>query len=143
MKLYNILNGKGRDVITLNAESTLQEAATILNDRKIGAAVAMNASGKLAGVLSERDIIRRISENGIAALSMTVSDAMTKDVITATPDTSIDEGLERMTDRRIRHLPIVEGGKLVGIVSIGDLVKQKISAVEAEAEAMKQYIHAG
>ena len=74
---------------------------------------------------------------------MKVSDAMTRDVITAAPDMSIDDALEQMTDRRIRHLPIVEDGKLTGIVSIGDLVKRKIAATEAEAEAMKQYIHAG
>lgn len=143
MKLFNILNDKGGDVFTLKASSTLQEAARILDQKRIGAAVAVDSKGRLAGVLSERDIVRRVAESGAAALSMKVSDAMTRDVITAAPDMSIDDALEQMTDRRIRHLPIVEDGKLTGIVSIGDLVKRKIAATEAEAEAMKQYIHAG
>lgn len=143
MKLFNILNDKGGDVFTLKATSTLQEAARILDQKRIGAAVAVDSKGRLAGVLSERDIVRRVAESGAAALSMKVSDAMTRDVITATPDMSIDDALEQMTDRRIRHLPIVVDGKLTGIVSIGDLVKRKIAATEAEAEAMKQYIHAG
>ena len=143
MKLFNILNDKGGDVFTLKATSTLQEAARILDQKRIGAAVAVDCKGRLAGVLSERDIVRRVAESGAAALSMKVSDAMTRDVITATPDMSIDDALEQMTDRRIRHLPIVVDGKLTGIVSIGDLVKRKIAATEAEAEAMKQYIHAG
>ena len=143
MKLFNILNDKGGDVFTLKATSTLQEAVRILDQKRIGAAVAVDSKGRLAGVLSERDIVRRVAESGAAALSMKVSDAMTRDVITATPDMSIDDALEQMTDRRIRHLPIVVDGKLTGIVSIGDLVKRKIAATEAEAEAMKQYIHAG
>ena len=143
MKLFNILNDKGGDDFTLKASSTLQEAARILDQKRIGAAVAVDSKGRLAGVLSERDIVRRVAESGAAALSMKVSDAMTRDVITAAPDMSIDDALEQMTDRRIRHLPIVEDGKLTGIVSIGDLVKRKIAATEAEAEAMKQYIHAG
>lgn len=143
MKLFNILNDKGRDIVALDPRMDLQEAARILDSKRIGAAVAVNASGKLVGMLSERDIVRLIAEKGADALQLTVADVMTRNVITAGPDTSIEDGLERMTDRRIRHLPVMEGDKLVGIVSIGDLVKQKISVAEAEAEAMKQYIVAG
>ena len=142
MKLFNILNDKGNEVVTLDASSSLQSAAEILDKKRIGAAVAINEDGTLCGVLSERDIIRRVAEQGKSALDLTVGEAMTRDVITATPDMSVEEGLERMTDRRIRHLPVVDGTRLVGIVSIGDLVKRKIAATEAEAEAMKAYIHA-
>lgn len=143
MKLQMILQDKGQRVVTLRDGDDLQQAAQILDQNRIGAAVALDRRGKVAGVLSERDIIRRVAEQGAAALRMTVGEAMTRDVITASPSDSIDEGLELMTDRRIRHLPIVSEGELVGIVSIGDLVKRKISASEAEAEALKQYIHAG
>lgn len=143
MKLQMILNDKGQSVVTLSDGDTLAQAASILDQNRIGAAVAVDRRGKVSGVLSERDIIRRIAELGADALDMKIGDAMTRDVITASPDDSIDDGLAQMTDRRIRHLPIVSGGELVGIVSIGDLVKCKISATEAEAEALKQYIHAG
>ncbi|MAT35850.1 MAG: inosine-5-monophosphate dehydrogenase [Ponticaulis sp.] len=143
MKLINILQDKGGNVVTLDASATLLEAAEVLDDKKIGAAVAVDSSGRLVGVLSERDIVRRVARHGKDALEMSVSEAMTREVITATPDLSIQQGLEQMTDRRIRHLPVVSEGELIGIVSIGDLVKRRISAAEAEAEAMKQYIHAG
>ena len=143
MKLSMILQDKGRKVITIDAATSLWVAAGILDSNKIGAAVAVNSDGTLCGVLSERDIVRRIAQMGSDALELTVDEAMTRDVMTGTPSMTIDEGLECMTDRRIRHLPIVEDGELLGIVSIGDLVKRKIAATEAEAEAMKQYIHAG
>lgn len=143
MKLQMILQDKGQRVVTLRDEDDLQQAAEILDQNRIGAAVALDRHGKVAGVLSERDIVRRVAEQGADALRMSISEAMTRDVITATPNDSIDEGLELMTDRRIRHLPIVSEGELIGIVSIGDLVKHKISVTEAEAEALKQYIHAG
>lgn len=143
MKLQMILNDKGQSVVTLSDGDTLAQAASILDQHRIGAAVAVDRRGKVSGVLSERDIIRRLAELGADALDMKIGDAMTRDVITGSPDDSIDDGLARMTDRRIRHLPIVSDGELVGIVSIGDLVKRKISATEAEAEALKQYIHAG
>ena len=105
--------------------------------------VAVRPDGDLCGVLSERDIVRRIAQHGSDALALSVDEAMTREVVTATPDTSLDDALSQMTDPRIRHLPVVDQGKLVGIVSIGDLVKRKISATELEAEAMKQYIAAG
>ena len=142
MKLSMILNDKGGDVITLDAGSSLWVAAGVLDKNKIGAAVAVNPDGSLCGVLSERDIVRRIAQLGSDALELTVDQAMTRDVVTASPSMTVEEGLSQMTDRRIRHLPVVEEGKLLGIVSIGDLVKHKIAVTEAEAEAMKQYIHA-
>ena len=143
MRLDQILQTKPAGVITIGADMTLLEAARLLDEKRIGSAVATADDGAIVGVLSERDITRRVARHGAAALNMTVADAMTRDVITASGSETLDEGLARMTDRRIRHLPIVENGDLVGLVSIGDLVKWKIRETEAEAEAMKSYIATG
>jgi len=142
MLIAHVLRGKGAVVHTLTAEATLEQAAKELNLRKVGALVVVDESGGLVGVLSERDIVREVARRGSACLGDRVSAAMTRDVITARSDETVDEGLSRMTDRRIRHLPIVEEGRLAGIVSIGDLVKHRIMAVEAEAAAMQAYIAA-
>lgn len=144
MTLDQILTDKGREVSTIDAGQTLQAAAQALDTRKIGAVVAMHGDGRLAGVLSERDIARHVARRGAEALKMRVDEAMTRDVITAAPGETVDEALARMTDRRIRHLPVWDPRYgLAGIVSIGDLVKWKIAEAEAEAEAMKNYIAAG
>ncbi len=143
MKLSMILQDKGGAVVTIDANTSLQSAAVILDQNKIGATVAVNSDGTLCGVLSERDIVRRLAQHGSDALSLTVDEVMTREVVTGSLSMTIDEALECMTDRRIRHLPILDDGQLAGIISIGDLVKRKIAVTEAEAEAMKQYIHAG
>jgi CBS domain-containing protein len=143
MLIAHILGDKGEKVHTVSGDATLEEAARELNARKVGAVVVLDAEGALAGVLAERDIIREVARNGARALTGTVHGAMTKAVFTAAPQETIDEGLARMTDRRVRHLPVVMSGRLVGIVSIGDLVKRKIEEIEAHAEAMKSYIAAG
>lgn len=143
MLIVSILKDKGEKVYSLSGEATLEEAARELNARRVGAIVVLDADGALSGVLSERDIVREIAKSGPKALSQRVSDAMTKAVITATPEETVDAGMARMTDRRVRHLPVIAGGKLVGIISIGDLVKRKIEEAEAHAEAMKSYIAAG
>lgn len=140
MLIEVILKDKGGTVFTVDADSTLHAAAQVLDEKKIGAAVAVHADGKLAGVLSERDIVRRVARHGADGLSMTVADAMTRDVITIAPKETISDGLGRMTDRRIRHLPVVDDGRLLGLVSIGDLVKWKIADAEAEAEMLKSYM---
>lgn len=141
--LDQVLNNKGREVATIESNKALRDAALILDGKKIGAVVAISQDGETCGVLSERDIVRQIARTGASALNMSVADAMTRSVITAAPNETVQQGLERMTDRRIRHLPIVDAGKLVGLVSIGDLVKWKIAETEAEAEAMKTYIASG
>lgn len=140
MLIENILKDKGGAVFTVDAESSLAEAARLLDEKRIGAAVAVNGDGSLAGVLSERDIARRVAKHGASALDMKVGEAMTRDVITISPNESLQDGLERMTDRRIRHLPVVEDGQLRGLVSIGDLVKWRIADAEAEAEMLKNYM---
>lgn len=141
--IEQVLRVKGHDVATIAADTVLESAAKQLDDKRIGAVVAITESGEICGVLSERDIVRQVARGGAAALNMSVEDAMTRSVITAGPNATVEEGLALMTDRRIRHLPVVSNGKLDGLVSIGDLVKWKIAETEAEAEAMKSYIASG
>ncbi|MEM9938513.1 MAG: CBS domain-containing protein [Pseudomonadota bacterium] len=143
MLIESILKDKGGTVTTIKATATLGMAANLLDNRKIGAVVALDSDGLIAGVLSERDIVRQVARSGARALDMLVSDAMTRGVITATPAETVDVCLGRMTDRRVRHLPVVQEGVLRGIISIGDLVKWKIDSVLAEAEAMAAYIKSG
>ncbi|RIJ23335.1 CBS domain-containing protein [Henriciella barbarensis] len=139
MLIEQILKTKGGEVLTIDAQSSLSDAARFLDDAKIGAVVAVNDTG-LAGVLSERDILRQVARHGADALQMTVEESMTRGVITANPSESLDQCLGRMTDRRVRHLPVMRDGRLAGIISIGDLVKWKIEETRAEADAMADYI---
>ncbi|MEL6831167.1 MAG: CBS domain-containing protein [Pseudomonadota bacterium] len=143
MLLSTILKEKGGEVLTVQDTATLAEAANLLDEKRIGAVVALNDDNEICGVLSERDIVRHFARRQSGALSMRVSEAMTRGVISAGPNDSIEKSLSLMTDRRIRHLPIITEGRLVGIVSIGDLVKWKIDSVLAEAEAMTAYIKSG
>ena len=143
MNIDQILGDKGSAVVTIDASASLVEATRLLDENRIGATVAIDSAGKVVGVLSERDVVRRLAREGAPALDMKVRDAMTREVITAEPDESVQTCLERMTDRRIRHLPVLRNGALIGIISIGDLVKWKIAQTEAEAEAMKAYIATG
>jgi CBS domain-containing protein len=140
MLIAHVLRDKGAVVYTVRAEATLEEAAGVLTEKKVGALVVIAEGGAIIGVLSERDIVREIARNGADCLRDTVGGVMSRDVLTADPTESVDEGLGRMTDRRVRHLPVVESGRLIGIISIGDLVKYRIAAVEAEAAAMQAYI---
>ena len=143
MLIAQIIRDKGAAVHTLAANATLEEAAHELNEKRVGALVVIDAEGAISGVFSERDLVREISRKGAAALQETVANAMSREVITANPDETIDDCLARMTDRRVRHLPVlVEEVRLVGIVSIGDLVKHRIALVEAESAAMQAYIAA-
>jgi CBS domain-containing protein len=137
-----ILNEKGHSVVTLKADDTLHQAAKLLDEKRIGAVVAIADDDSIIGVLSERDIVRQVAKEGAKALKMDVASAMTRSVVTITSDTKIDEAMQLMTDRRVRHLPVVQTGRLTGVVSIGDLVKWKIAETVAEAEAMKSYLSA-
>lgn len=142
MIVEQILNDKGREVVTLRAGITLKDAAILMDERKIGAVVALDEDDRIVGVLSERDIVRQVARHGASALDMQVGSAMTRAVVTVHSETAIDEALQTMTDRRIRHLPVVHNDRLTGFVSIGDLVKWKIAETEAEAKAMKSYLSA-
>jgi CBS domain-containing protein len=142
MLIAHVLRDKGAAVHTLPAGATLEEAARELDQRRVGSLVVVDENNAIVGVFSERDLVREVAKRGCVALSeTTVGAAMTRNVITAHADETIDEGLARMTDRRVRHLPVVDAdGGLIGIVSIGDLVKHRIAAAEAEAAAMQAYI---
>ena len=142
MTIDQILNDKGFDIVSVRAEQTLLAAAETLDAKRIGAVVAMDEADGVVGVLSERDIVRHVARQGAGALDMSVGDAMTRNVVTIDSATKIDIALQLMTDRRIRHLPVLRDDNLLGVVSIGDLVKWKIAETEAEAEAMKSYLSA-
>lgn len=142
MLISHILLAKGAKVHTLPGAASLREAAQTLAEKRVGAVVVVNEKNAPIGVLSERDIVREVAYRGADALAAPVSAAMSTSVITAEPDETVDEGLGRMTDRRIRHLPVVVSGRLAGIVSIGDLVKARIEAAEQDAAALRQYIAA-
>lgn len=138
MTASRILSDKGAHVYTVTPADTLVEAAATLSAHKIGAAVAVDASGKPVGVFSERDLAKAVGADGAAALDRTVGDVMSTHLVSASPGASIDELMGLMTDRRVRHVLILDGGALAGVVSIGDVVKRKIA--EAEAESLKAYI---
>ena len=140
MQVETILQSKGHAVFTVEAGAPLSEAVHVLNTKKIGAVVVVDAKGKVVGILSERDIVRRLDKDPVALLASPVRSAMTSKVITCTSASTVSDLMETMTLNRIRHIPIVEGGKLAGIVSIGDVVKRKIEETEQEALALKQYI---
>ncbi|MFN3960984.1 MAG: CBS domain-containing protein [Parvularculaceae bacterium] len=140
MKVINILQSKGTDVFAVTASMTMKEAVDILGEKNIGAVIVKDAGGGVTGILSERDVVRRIRTDGPDVLSRPVADCMTPSPITCGPETTLDEILEKMTNRRIRHLPVVEGGKLLGVISIGDVVKRKIDDAEREAAALREYI---
>jgi CBS domain-containing protein len=142
MLIAHVIRDKGAVVHTLAANATLEEAARELNEKKVGALVVMDAEGAIIGVFSERDLVREVARRGAKALADDVASAMSREVITAHVDETIDDCLSRMTDRRVRHLPVVEEVRLIGIVSIGDLVKHRIAAAEAESAAMQAYIAA-
>ncbi len=142
MTVERILTGKGGDVVSVSPDDTLEKAAQVLVENRIGAILAMRGD-EIAGVLSERDIVRAIGTTGASALAQPVSALMTENVITCHKTDSIADVMGVMTDRRIRHVPVVEKGKLLGIVSIGDLVKERIAQSEHEAAALRDYISAG
>ncbi len=140
MTVLRILQAKGRDVVTVAPHRTLAEAAALLAQRRIGTVVVAGADGALAGILSERDIVRALAQDGADALDHPVSRHMTAKVVTCRESATVDEVMHVMTNGKFRHVPVMEGGRLVGIVSIGDVVKRKIAEVEAETRAMRDYI---
>lgn len=141
MLVSQILRSKGDTVFTIAPTETVAAVAALLHSRRVGALVVLDKDA-VVGIVSERDVVRAVAEGGAAALDRRISTVMTKDVFFAQPGETVDSLLTRMTDRRIRHLPVCQNDRLVGIVSIGDLVKWKISEVEAEADGLKAYIAA-
>jgi CBS domain-containing protein len=140
MTASRILEVKGSEVFTLPPETTTMNAVKSLREHKIGALIVSSGNGTIDGILSERDIVRAIANHGAEALTSAVSAHMTKDVVTCAESATIPELMELMTKGRFRHVPVARDGKLVGIISIGDVVKRRIAEVEAEAEEIKSYI---
>ena len=139
MQVENILQSKGRAVETVTSSTTVAEAVERLNGKRIGAVVVVDA-GKVTGILSERDVVRHLGSEWSTLANRPVSEIMTRNVVTASRFSTISDVMERMTDKRIRHMPIVDNNELGGIVSIGDVVKRKIEETEQEATALKEYI---
>ncbi len=140
MKVESILEAKGRDILTIPSDTKVAEAARMLKEHRIGALVVSDDGSTAAGILSERDIVHAMVDHGAAVQDLPVSDLMTREVITCAPDDAIVDLMTQMTERRIRHLPVVKDGVLCGMVSIGDVVKNRIAEVETEASAMREFI---
>lgn len=140
MTVAAILNSKGPEVVTVRPDQTLESAAQRMTERRIGSALVMDGD-EVAGILSERDIVRAVAQHGVAALGMPVGAAMTREVVFGAPGDTVDKVLALMTERRIRHLPVKDRGRLVGLVSIGDVVKKRIEDVEQEAEGLRAFVH--
>ena len=139
MTIAAILQSKGSEVLTVTCDMPVRDVVALLADRKIGAVPVVRA-GSVAGIMSERDVIYRLRSDGAKILDWTVEQIMTAPAITVEPATEIMSALSLMTRRRIRHLPVVEGETLIGLVSIGDLVKHRMDKIESEAAAMLTYI---
>jgi CBS domain-containing protein len=140
MNVIAILKDKGREVETIAADATLIAAVEVLSRRRIGAVVVCDAERRVQGIISERDIIRVLAKSGPQVLSSPVSSVMTRNVVACGESDTLAQLMSAMTSGRFRHLPVTKDGKLVGIVSIGDVVKYHVSEVEMEATAMKDYI---
>lgn len=138
-----ILREKGTTVVTARASDTLTQICAVLRDQRIGAVVVADARSRFAGIISERDIVRAIARQGTSVLERPAAEFMTRDVVTCAPGDSVGELMGKMTQGRFRHLPVMENGALVGIVSIGDVVKRRIADVEHDAQAMREYIATG
>ena len=138
MTIAAILSNKGRDVVSVTPDQTVAQAVALLAERRIGAVPVLDA-GEVVGVFSERDVIYGLKD-GAGVLERAVREVMTAPALTVAPSDAVLGALSLMTRRRLRHLPVVDGGRVVGIVSIGDLVKHRIDRIEAEASAMRDYI---
>ncbi len=139
MTIERILEGRDAAVLTCEADMSVREAVTLLSDRRIGALPVME-TGAVIGIFSERDLIYNLARHGPAILDKQVRDVMTSPAVTVEPETSALAALSLMTKRRIRHLPVISAGRMVGFISIGDIVKYRIDRIESEAEAMRSYI---
>jgi CBS domain-containing protein len=140
MLIGQILAGKGRDVVSTRPDATIADVAKLLKAKRIGAVVVIDPRGGLCGIISERDLARGLADHGAKLLDMRVSELMTPEVVTCSPDDGLDKLMKQMTEGRFRHLPVIEGGKLAGIISIGDVVKHRLQELENEAHLLHDYI---
>ena len=140
MNVKEILAAKGGDIVSIEPTADLAAAAKLLSTHRIGAVVICGAGGRLAGILSERDIVRAVAEQGSDALTVSVGQVMTRKVTTCGENDSIADIMERMTAGKFRHVPVLRDGELIGVVSIGDVVKQRVGEIERDADALRDYI---
>lgn len=140
MQVSVLLQNKGPEVVTVVPDATAAEVVAVLGSHRIGAVVVSADGTHIDGVLSERDVVRSLAEHGAGALDRTARDLMTAEVVTCRPDTTVEELMSLMTERRIRHIPVVVDGALAGVISIGDVVKDRISSLEDETQALHNYI---
>ena len=147
VSVSTVLSHKGRDVVTIGPEATVFEAISRMVEANVGAIVIVDADADgreaLAGIFTERDYLRRIALQGRTSRETRVRDAMTADLVTVAPDTSVDACLGRMTERKIRHLPVLDDGALVGVVSIGDCVRALAESARGEADEMRRFVSGG
>jgi CBS domain-containing protein len=138
--ISKILKNKGREVVSVAPNDPVLSVARVLTERGIGAALVRDPAGALLGIISERDIVRGMANQGQGTTQLPAEKLMTRDLVTVTPQTRVSEAMELMTRRRVRHLPVLENGQLTGLVSIGDLVKLRIDEAEHEAAELKAYV---
>jgi len=140
MHVRAILDEKGRNVLTIRPDASLQDAARMLHENRIGALVVVGVNEQIKGILSERDIVNAVARHGSDALQRTVSTVMTSNVFRCGEDATLDDLMTLMTDKRCRHIPVEKDGRLSGMISIGDVVKSRIREIEFETQEIKAYI---
>jgi CBS domain-containing protein len=140
MNVHTILRNKGKSVVTIHPDATIERAVAVLRLRGIGALVVSDDGENVVGIVSERDIVEALGRYGSDLLTVSVGEVMSSPVVTCDPGDSVAELMAEMTNRRIRHFPVVEDGRLVGIVSIGDVVKSRLDEIEYEAHSLRSFI---
>src|SRR5215472_6969128 len=140
MNVHTILRNKGKSVVTIHPDATVERAVAVLRLSGIGALVVSDDGENVVGILSERDIVEALGRLGGELLAVSVAEVMTSPVVTCEPEDSVAELMAEMTNRRIRHFPVLDDGRLQGIVSIGDLVKNRLDEIEFEAHSMRSFI---
>lgn len=143
MLIGQILATKGSDVVTTRPDATVMDVARVLKARRIGAVVVTDAEGALCGIITERDLACGLADHGADLLDMRVSEVMTREVSTCAPDDGVDRLMQQMTEGRFRHLPVMQDGRMIGIISIGDVVKHRLHELETEAHMLHDYISGG
>ncbi|KAA0593988.1 CBS domain-containing protein [Azospirillum lipoferum] len=140
MHVAAVLKRKGSRIVSAAPDDSVAAVTRLLTEHRIGAVLVMGDDGHPVGILSERDVVRAVARDGAAALDRPAADLMTRELITAAPDDTVADMMAVMTERRIRHVPIVESGRVVGVISIGDVVKARIDDAELEVESLRGYV---
>ena len=140
MNVQSILEGKGHDVVTTRPETSIADVCRLLQRRRIGAVPVVDDAGTILGILSERDMVAGLSEHGVAVVGLTAAQLMTRQVRHCHPDDTIGEIMAVMTNRRVRHLPVIDEGRLCGLISIGDVVKARLDETALEVDSLRQYV---